>query len=303
MSSHASLRLGLIGLDTSHVEMFAATFNDPTSPHFIADARITTAFPGGSVDFPLSIERLPRYTDKLRAQHGIEMVDSPAAVAERVDAVLLTSVDGRVHLRQFHAIVAQKRPTFIDKPLATTAAEAHEIAALAREHGTPVFSGSSLRFAAELQAELARPGAAPVIGADFAGPMAMQPTQPGYFWYGIHTVEMVFTALGCGCEAVRAFSTAHHEVIVGRWRDGRMGVARGNRCGNGAFTGTVHREDGSRPVNSAVGLPAYQGLARAVHAFFRGAPPPVTMDETLEIVRFLEAANESAKRGGAEVRL
>lgn len=303
MSANDSLRLGLIGLDTSHVEMFAATFNDPTNPHFIPGARITTAFPGGSVDFPLSIDRMPRYTEKLRTIHGIDMVESPDAVAERVDAVLLTSVDGRVHLRQFGEIAPRRRPTFVDKPLATTSAEAKAIAALAREHGVPMFSASSLRFAAELQAELRREGAAPVIGADFAGPMAMQSTQPGYFWYGVHTVEMVFATLGGGCESVRAFSTAHHEVIVGRWRDGRMGVVRGNRCGNGAFTGAVHREDGSRPVNSAAGMPAYQGLARAVHAFFRGAPAPVAMEETLEIIRFLEAANESAARGGVEVRL
>lgn len=297
------LKIGLIGLDTSHVEMFAATFNDPGHAYHLPGVRITAGFPGGSPDFPLSIERMPKFTENLRTRYGIAMLASPRAVAEATDAVLLTSVDGRVHLAQYAAIADLRKPTFIDKPLATTTQEARAIAALAARHRAPLFTGSSLRFASDLQAALAEGEAGAIFGADFAGPMALQPTQPGYFWYGLHTAEMVFATLGGGCESVRAFTTENHDIAVGRWRDGRWGIVRGNRCGNGLFSGTVHRERGSRWVSSAVGIPSYQQLASAVVAFFRGGPAPVDLSESLEIVRFLEAANESRAADGVEVKL
>jgi len=298
-----NFKLGLIGLDTSHVEALASAFNDPKSPQAIPGARIEVAFPGGSPDFPLSIERMPRYTEALRDRYGVRMVGSPREVAETVDAVLLTSVDGRVHLRQFGEIAPLRRPTFLDKPFATTSADARAITALARQHRAPLFSSSSLRFAAALQAAVADAAGGPVTGADFSGPMALQPTQPGYFWYGIHTVEMIYTALGSGCESVRATGTDLHEVIVGRWRDGRLGVARGNRAGNGAFTGVIHREKADQWVDASAGRPPHHGLAHAIMDFFRGGAAPVTLDETVEIIRFLEAANESRANGGREVRL
>lgn len=299
----SQLRLGLIGLDTSHVEALASAFNDPQSPHALPGARIEVAFPGGSADFPLSIDRVPRFTQSLESRYGIRMVSSPRQVAEQVDAVLLTSVDGRVHLSQFEAVVDLKRPTFLDKPFATTSADARAIAALASAHGTPLFSSSNLRFANSLQAALADDRGGAIYGADFAGPMTLQPTQPGFFWYGIHTVEMVYAALGRGCRDVTVHSAPDHDLAVGRWEDGRIGVARGNRCGNGAFVGVLHRERGQQWIDTSIGTPAHQRLAAAILEFFRGGPPPVSLPETVEIMRFLEAANESRSREGVTVRL
>jgi len=298
-----TLKLGLIGLDTSHVEALASAFNDPASPHAIPGARIEVAFPGGSPDFPLSIDRMPGYTEKLRNQYGVKMLASPCAVAEAVDAVVLTSVDGRVHLQQFAEIASLRRPTFLDKPFAITVADARAIAALSRRHDTPLFSSSNLRFADGLRAALEDNSGGAIFGADFCGPMALQPTQPGLFWYGIHTVEMVYAALGAGCESVRVTSSPDHDVVIGRWRDGRIGVARGNRAGNGIFAGTIHRKTAHQWVDGSLGIPPHHRLAQAIYGFFRGAPAPVGLDETVEIIRFIEAANESRANGGREVSL
>lgn len=297
------LKLGVIGLDTSHVEALAATFNDPASPHAIPGTRITTAFPGGSPDFPLSWDRLPRYTELFRDRYEVTLVESPRAVAEAVDAVLLTSVDGRVHLRQFSDFADLRRPTFIDKPFAVTNADARALAALARQRGAPLFSSSNLRFAAGLRTALADASGGAILGADFSGPMPLQPTQPGYFWYGIHTVEMLYAALGPGCVAVNVVASPGHDVIVGRWRDGRLGIARGHLTGSQRFCGTLHRERTEQWLDASTGTPAAHTLARAIHDFFRGAPAPVSLDETVELIAFLTAANESRARGGAEVEL
>ena len=63
-----------------------------------------------------------------------------------MDAVLLESVDGRVHLEQARQVIAAHKPLFIDKPLASTLEDAREIARLAKAAGVPWFSSSSLRF-------------------------------------------------------------------------------------------------------------------------------------------------------------
>src|SRR5258706_14853467 len=96
----ADLRLGLVGTDTSHVIGFATAFNDPSSPDHVAGARIVAAFKGGSPDVAQSRDRIEGFTRQLREKYGIEIVDTIEELCRRVAGVLLTSVDGRVHLAQ-----------------------------------------------------------------------------------------------------------------------------------------------------------------------------------------------------------
>lgn len=298
-----TLRLGLIGLDTSHVEGFAALLNDPKNPDHVPGGTIVAGFAGGSPDFPLSASRVEGYTQKLRDTYQVKMFATPREVAASVDAVLHTTVDGRIHRTQFAEIAPLKRPVFLDKPFAVTSADARAIAALAREHGTPLFSSSSLRFAGALETALADHSGGRIIGADFFGPLNLQPTQPGFFWYGIHTAEMLFASLGTGCTSVRVASAADHEVATGVWRDGRIGVIRGYRSGSNAFGGVIHREKTPQYVDVAAGHRPDVGLTRAIMRFFQGGPTPVSLDETVELIRFLKAANESRANDGREVAL
>src|SRR5215210_7823795 len=123
MSSN-DLRIGLIGLDTSHVIGFAKALNDPANADAFAGARLTVGYPGGSNDFELSRSRVDGFTKQLRDEHNVKIVDSPEAVAEDCDLLFITSVDGRVHLDQFRRVVKSHRPTFIDKPFAVSSRDA-----------------------------------------------------------------------------------------------------------------------------------------------------------------------------------
>ena len=97
------------------------------------------------------------YTEQLRGK-GVEIVDSIDELLKRVDVVLLTSVDGRVHLAQARPVIAAGKPLFIDKPLADSLADAIQIFRLAKEKNVPCFSASSLRF--NSASEAARNGTA-----------------------------------------------------------------------------------------------------------------------------------------------
>ena len=60
------LRIGMIGLDTSHVPTFTKLLNDSSEEYRIPGGRATTAYTrGGSKDFELSWGRVAGYTKEL----------------------------------------------------------------------------------------------------------------------------------------------------------------------------------------------------------------------------------------------
>ena len=142
----ADIRLGIIGTDTSHAVVFTGMFNDPAAKNHVAGARVVAAFKGGSPDIPSSWTRVDKYAEELRTEWGIELVADIPTLCQKVDAILLESNDGRIHLAQARLVIAAHKPLFIDKPMASTLEDAREIARLAREAGVPMFSSSSLRF-------------------------------------------------------------------------------------------------------------------------------------------------------------
>src|ERR1700704_5610684 len=108
------IRIGIIGLDTSHVVAFTQVLNDEKNPNHVPGARVVAAFKGGSLDIKDSYGRLDGFTQTLKEKWGVEIVDSIPALCEKVDAVLLESVDGRPHLEQARPVFAAKKRLFID---------------------------------------------------------------------------------------------------------------------------------------------------------------------------------------------
>src|SRR5947207_2630443 len=104
-ASAADLRLGIIGTDTSHVTAFAKTLNDPNAADHVSGARIVAAYKGGSLDIESSRNRIDRFTTELKDKWAVKMVDSIAGLCSLVDGILLTSVDGRIHLEQIRMAV------------------------------------------------------------------------------------------------------------------------------------------------------------------------------------------------------
>ncbi|BCM93769.1 hypothetical protein IAD21_05660 [Abditibacteriota bacterium] len=293
---NSELRIGLIGLDTSHAPAFTRLLNDASHPHHVAGGRVVAAYPGGSPDFGLSWNRVEAFATQVRDEGNVAILDSPAAVAKVCDAIILSSVDGRVHLKQFQEIAPFGKPVFIDKPFATTSADARTIVDLAVHHDIPLMSASSLRYGQPLIEALST--AESLVGADCSGPMDLEDTQPGLFWYGIHSVEMLYAALGRGCERLQAISTPDAEFVTGLWEDGRIGTVRGNRTGNKSFGALLHAPKTARFVDVANHpKPSYAGLLEHAIQMFHTRKAPIEIEETLEIVRFIEAANQSRETG------
>ena len=295
----APLRIGIIGLDTSHVTVFTKIYNDPTAPNHVPGGKVIAAFKGGSADIESSASRVEGYTKELVEKYGVKIYDSIEELSANVDAILLESVDGRPHLDQFRRTLAAKKPVFIDKPLAGSLKDAVEIVRLSREAGVPIFSSSSLRFPLEPFApKLGKIGE--ITSAYSIGPADTEPHHPDFFWYGIHCVEALYTVLGPGCVSVVRTHTANTDVITGVWSDGRVGTAQGNRKSYKGYGVTVV---GSKGVATVGEKQSYPALTAEILKFFRSGVSPVATSTTLELIAFMEAADESKRRGGAPVTI
>lgn len=293
------LRVGMIGLDTSHVIAFAKLLHDTNAPGHVPGARVVAAYPGGSRDIESSWSRVQGYTAELRDRYGVRIVDSIPALCKEVDAVMLESVDGRPHLEQVKPVFAAGKPVFIDKPIAGSLRDAIEIFRLAKQHRVPCFSSSSLRYYPGL-IELKKADLGQIKGAVSTGPCHLEPHHPDLFWYGIHAVEALYAVLGAGCQQVVRTSTADTDVVTGVWKDGRVGTVIGIRNAAAPYRVTVF---GTKAVMDQKPGGDYGPLVHEIIKFFQTGQPPVPEAETIELFAFMEAADQSKRSGGQPVRI
>jgi predicted dehydrogenase len=310
-SAAEPLRVGIIGLDTSHVVAFSGAFHKAKEDSPLYGVRVTAAYPAGSDDVEASYSRREGYTKTLR-EMGVEIVDSVEALLPKVDAILLESVDGRPHLAQAKPIfaanqsAAKKIPVFIDKPIAASLADTLEIFRLAEASGTPCFSTSSLRYYSDIAAvNNGEKRFGDVVGCISYGPCSLEEHHPDLFWYGIHGVEILFTIMGPGCESVTCTATKDTHVATGTWADGRIGTFRGIRSGKGGYGALVFGTKSTGPTEDAEHkrTGGYEPMLVEIVNFFRTGKPPVAKEVTINLVAFMQAADESKRQGGRSVSI
>ena len=294
-----TLRLGLIGLDTSHVIAFTSRFNEPDNPNYVPGGRVIAAFKGGSEDIQSSHTRVEGYTKTLVEKYGVKIYDDIKQMCENVDAILLTSLDGRPHLSQIRPVIEAKIPVFVDKPVAGTLKDAVEIYRLAQEAKVPCFSSSSLRWYPGV-VDVAKANVGQLISALSYGPAPPEPHHPDLFWYGIHPTEALFTVMGSGCQTVTRTSTDDTVVVTGVWKDGKVGTLHGLAKGRFGYKVTAFGTEAIAEQNRGGD---YTPMLREIIKFFKTGKPPVSSETTLEIYAFMEAADESKRRGGVPVKI
>jgi len=291
------IRVGIIGLD-AHAVPWTEIITSPEAPPEVKSMKVVAAVPAYSPDIPFSAQNIQKNTERMR-QMGVQIVDTIEAMLPRVDAVMLLSIDGRPHLEQAKPVFRAKKPLFIDKPVAASLADVVRIYDLAAKTGTPCFSNSSLRYSPGIAQMRNDPRVGKVLGCDAYGPNhPLEPSHPDLFYYGIHGTELLFTIMGPGCKTVSRVKTPTADLVVGMWTDGRVGTLRGILQGQTGFGATVFGDKGIAPAGKFEG---YGPLLVEIARFFQTGKPPISVEETLEMYAFMEAADESRRRGGCPV--
>lgn len=304
VSASAEIKIGIIGLDTSHSPKFVKIIN-VEKPAEVAGMRVVAAYPWGSKDIKSSYERIPAYTESVKS-NGVEIVDSIDKLIEMSDFICLETNDGREHLWQAEKVFKAGKPVFIDKPLAHNLHDALKIYELGKKYNAKYFSCSSLRYGEVVRnARAGKYGKIRTMSVTSPSPEEEQGTHNYYSWYGIHGFEPYVAVMGTGADRVTCLRTDKGDAISVQYPDGRIGQLnllrdRWNYCGY------VIGEDKDGKTKVAAyenGAAGYQPLLEDILKFIKTGEPSFQPEESIEIFKLMEAAEISAKRGGAPVTL
>jgi len=286
------LKLGIVDFDTSHVVAFSQRLNKKgvDADQFVDGAQVILGCPGTS---KMSPERIPGFTKTLSEELGVKLVNKPEELIGKIDGVMIESVDGSVHLERVKPFLEAGVPMWLDKPFACSVRDAEAIINLAAKKNVPLFTGSSLRYAlevAEVVANRAEYGAP--IAVDVYGVQGKNPHNPGWFNYGIHAVEMLLTLLGPGHTEIKYVAGEHGEHACSAWKNKAVGSVTLTAKGDSPFGFTYIGEKKTKAarVNTAF---IYRELLKQIVTFFQTKKAPVPIEESLEIVRFIEGVNKA----------
>lgn len=210
-----------------------------------------------------------RTTDEWCAAYGAERCATVAELCEKSDyVVILAPSNPECHLRLADAALPFGKPTYIDKTFSPDGATADAIFALAEKYNVPLFSASSLRYAAELQ------GLTPTALAVFGGGDDLGE-------YIVHQLEMIVMLMGTDYTAFSIEKTEKGYDGSVTFRDGRVA--------------TLHQEPGIPFAVCADGVDIpiksrFSALLATdvVRAFLQG-DVPVPKAETLAIMHLRDA--------------
>ena len=295
ISAQNAVKVGVIGLDTSHSPAFAKLLNSGEEPTY-SGYRVVAAYPHGSRDIQECLDRIPGYQKEFEEME-IEITSSVEELVRKSDVVLLETCDGRPHLEQAIPVIQAKKPMFIDKPIAASLADTIVIFELAAKNKVPVFTSSSLRYTSSVK-DIVSGKIGNVIGADTYSPAIIEKTHPDLFWYGVHGVEPLYAVMGTGCKSISRTHTDSTDVCVGLWDDGRIGTFRGIRKGQLDYGGYAY---GDKVIKVLGTWEGYKPLLDEIIQFFKTGKVPVQPEETIEIFAFMEAADVSKQNGGKTV--
>jgi len=232
---------------------------------------------------------IKKYAERLADTCNIRQVcDSADECAEGVDAVLI--VDDGSGAQWKYAVTPLRKgvPTFCDKPLAMTARQAKEIAAVARKAGTPFMSASSLRFVPDIVA-LAKE--APSLGDIH---LATSTCGNELVYYGIHALEMAYAVLGWGAVSCLNVGQPGRNLVRVRFENGRdlmliVGERDWMRAG---YQINLYGSKGWRSLTPNLS-DLYWYLLEQFLQVVRTGKESVPIEEEVEVIAVLEAGKRS----------
>jgi predicted dehydrogenase len=279
------LRLGLVGVNTSHADAFSRIFNgDDTTEPQIANARITHLWGND----------LAR-NEELQKKHRIEtLVTDPNEMIGTIDGVLIIddTGGGATHLDLARPFIEKGVPTFIDKPMTVNYEDAVTLFELAAQHNTLLTSSSALRFPVEFdeakQAELDAIGKISSI-------VSVGPGE--WFYYGIHAVELLGTVSGVGATSVLRIPYEKKDVAIIEYGDGPIAVVETLRDAVYTFHLTVYGEKGWVSIEAKDMRGFYRKQMESIVSMIETGKVPVSAEQTLEVHAILHAGTKSGETG------
>ncbi|MEM7539713.1 MAG: Gfo/Idh/MocA family oxidoreductase [Chloroflexota bacterium] len=285
-------KIGILGSDNSHAERFSEIINLPDHPAYLPDNNAQVVAIWGQ-----DAERTQQVATHGHIEH---IVTSPTDMLGQVDGVFCVTRHGGRHFALVQPYLEAGIPTFVDKPLATTATDAKEIVALAEQSGAPFSAFSTVRFAKETQQFLAEAQTVGGVRAGiYTGPASRRNPYGGSIFYAIHSIELMLATQGTGVVWVQAIEGPAVDeagngtvVVVCVWADGATATLELTVDAKYAFRATALGRDSLVSTTLDISDCYHEGM-KQILACLRGGPSPVTTAAMVEAIQIGEAIDLS----------
>lgn len=312
------MRIGAIGIDSSHTPVFTNRIN-ALHKEGKTKCQVTAFWDPGHHEWqhPAGPEQSAKDVAKWREdtlKEGAKQVNSIDELLSQVDGVMVLNINGHRHLELAVPSLAKGMPTYIDKPLTCSIDQAKALLAMSRQYKARAYSASSLRFITEIP-KIDKEKVGNIVAIDAFGNGEVLDMMPDLWHYGCHSIEMVdaimlhFGQSGPGKHAAKRVSavktgnaTSGYHLIDIEYHDGKLARIRMDRNGAWAFGATIH---GTKGIAQFVVdfAPVYSRLVEGMVRFFEGGEAPVDLRAIVESVAIMQLGNESIARGGEWVEI
>lgn len=283
------IRIGFFGSDSTHTEALGKRINAADGA-YRDRARVTAIWGEDGAQTAAKAKLL-----------GIDRV--AARIEEALDDIDLAMVIGRFgesHYRPASLAIERGIPVFVDKPFTVSSDEAQRLAALGRQRGVGVCSGSPLRFARETLELQQAVDAAPRDWVTMVATVPASCTDLGpdprldsAFFYGIHGLEVLLQLAGHDIARISthyggSVITSHIEL-----NDGRTVAFQLVRDAAELYAIDVYFRD--RCLRREVTLDGsyYDAMVDFIVNRFYGRGETIPMESTLQAVSLLEAIDRN----------
>lgn len=212
-------------------------------------------------------------------KYGVELCKTPEEVIEKSDVLIVLAPDNpETHEELCEKALASGKRTYVDKTFAPDKATAERIFANADAHGTPCYTTSALRFAANYQA-LKKEG---IKNIHSFGPGNTE-------IYSIHQIEPIVLMMGTDAKSVMFTGDKQYPSFVIEFSGDRY--AEFTMKGD-AFDMHIAYEDGAYEHISADGN-FWDSFTTELVDFFENGTVKVDHKETIAVMAIREAAIKS----------
>lgn len=276
------LRIGIIGAENSHTIGFGRMFN------------IDRKFPAAEVKYVWG--ETGDFARKAAEEGNIpNIVKDPLEMLGNIDALIVDHRHAKYHLEAATPFIQEGIPAFIDKPFCYRAAEGEAFLEMARRHGTPVTSYSTIAYSAatfDMKEQVA--GLGKINQVIRTGPVELDSPYGGIFFYGVHIVQPLMYMFGEDIDRVRVSRDGQKGNASLVYRNGLFVTLILKNISHGWET-FVETEDGLFELKSRVEESDPAICYSDMVDMFRTGKEPRTHTSILNCVRVLEALEKSVE--------
>jgi len=241
------------------------------------DGAMQVAYAYGKVDSQNGLDNATWCRNK-----GIELLGSIEEVVAKSDYLIVLSPDHPEYHEELAMLPLQSgKPTYVDKTFAPDRRTAQLLFDTAAKHGTPLYSSSALRYAAEY------------AGAEKQGIDTISSAGPGkYENYSIHQIEPIVALMGSEAERVMFIGTERSTALLIGFSGGRTATI--HHFGDSGFSLTVGYESGKSSLLKAES-DFFGAFIKDLARFFETGEAAVEPAETIAIITIIEYGLQAMK--------